>query len=114
MAKREQSQLQSEVALHYVYCMLLVGKLRVAHIPVPVAPQIPGRGPIIPSFKPDYMPVPSGPLGGWGSFSQALGPSQDPGYTSGTSGGTGPSIGPFVGDDDDTNTDQYLKGDGSP
>ena len=42
------------------------------------------------------MPIPLGPPGGWGSFAQALGPSQDPGYASSTSGGAGPSTGPFV------------------
>ena len=62
------------------------------------------------------MPVLPGPPGSWGSFTQAPGPSQDPGYTPGTSGGAGPSTSPFAGDDDDDNddTDQYIRGDDSP
>ena len=59
------------------------------------------------------MPVPLGPPGGWGSFTQAPGASQDLGYTSGISGGVGPSTGPFAShnDDDKANTDQYFRGD---
>ena len=60
------------------------------------------------------MPVPRGPLGGWGSFAQAQGPSQDIGYAINTSGGTGPSTGPFAGDNDDDDMDQFIGGDDSP
>nr|POF02746.1 hypothetical protein CFP56_04979 [Quercus suber] len=60
------------------YTMLLAGDLRVACIPIPTAPRIPGWGLIIPPFKPRYMPIPPGLLGSWGSFAQVLGPSQDP------------------------------------
>ena len=62
--KREQSQFQSELALHQGYSMILVGELQGARIPVLVAPQISNRGPIIPLFDPGYMPIPPGPLGG--------------------------------------------------
>ena len=88
--------------------MVLTGELQMAHIPILSPPQIPGWGPIIPSHKPGYMPLPPGPLGSWGSFTQAPGPSQDPGYTPGTSSGAGDD------DDDDDDTDQYIKGDDSP
>ena len=86
-----------------------------AHNPVLAAPQILGRGPIIPSFKPRYVLVPSSLPGSWGSFTQALGLSQDLGYALGTSGSASPSIGPFAGnnDDDDADTDPYLRGDDS-
>nr|POF09304.1 hypothetical protein CFP56_28248 [Quercus suber] len=65
-------------------------------------------GAIIPPHEFGYMPLPPSPPGGWGSFAQAQGPSQDPGYTPETSGGVGPSTSPFVGendDDDDDDTD---------
>ena len=74
MAERELSQFESELA------MLLAGELGAARIPVSAAPQILGQGPIIPQFEPGYMLVPPGPPGSWGSFAQALGPSQDPRY----------------------------------
>ena len=81
MAKRKWSQLQSELAMVYGYAMLLAGELRTTCILLLPSPQIPGRRPIIPPHEPAYMPVPLGLLGGWGSFAEALGPSQDLRYT---------------------------------
>ena len=97
--------------------MLLARELRATCILVLAASQILGQGPIISLFELGYVPVPPGLLCGWGSFAQALGPSQDLGYASGTSGGAGPSTGPFVGDDDsddDVDTNQFIRGDDSP
>ena len=74
MAERERSQLQSELAMVYGYTMVLTGELRVARILVLPPPQIPSRGPIIPSHELGYMPIRSGPPVGWGSFAQAPGP----------------------------------------
>lgn len=51
------------------------------------------------------MPVPLGPLGGWGSFAQALRPFQGLGYAPTTSSGAIPSTGPFVGSDDGDGAD---------
>ena len=42
---RERSQFQTKLALHQGiqgYSMLLVGELRMAHLPIPTAPKIPG------------------------------------------------------------------------
>nr|POF10703.1 hypothetical protein CFP56_46138 [Quercus suber] len=97
---RKRSQFQIELALHQGYSILLTFELRVARLPVLAAPQIPSQGPIIPPFELMFMPVPLGPLGGWGSFAQAPGSSQGLGYTLGTSGSAGPSTNPFVGSDD--------------
>ena len=97
--------------------MLLARELRATCILVLAASQILGQGPIISLFELGYVPVPPGLPCGWGSFAQALGPSQDLGYASGTSGGAGPSTGPFVGDDDsddDVDTNQFIRGDDSP
>ena len=88
--------------------MLLARELRVARNPVLAAPQILGQGPIIPPFEPRYMPVPPSPLCGWGSFAQAPGPSQDPGYALGTLGSVGPSLSPFVDDDDSDDDDDDI------
>ena len=95
--------------------MLLAGGLQVACLLVLVAPEILGRGSIIPLFEQRYMLVPPSPPGGWCSFAQAPGPSQGPGYAPGTSDGAGPSIGPFAGsnDSDDSNTDQFIGGEDS-
>nr|POE66927.1 hypothetical protein CFP56_49507 [Quercus suber] len=97
--------------------MLLARELRASHIPIPATPQIPGRGPIIPPFKFEYLLIPPGPPGSWGPFAQALGPSQDLRYALDISGGAGTSTSPFVGDDDsddDDDTDQFIRGDNSP
>ena len=87
--------------------MLLIGELRVARLLVPVAPKIPNRGPIIPMFELRCMPVPPGPLGCQGSFTQASGPSYGLVYSPNTLSGAGPSTGPFTGgnDSDDADTD---------
>ena len=45
--------------------MLLIRELRAAHIPILAAPEIPGRGPIIPPFEQRYILVPPGLPGGW-------------------------------------------------
>ena len=61
------------------------------------------------------MPIPQGPLSGWGSFAQAPGPFQDPGYAPDTSDSAGPFTDPFAGDDDnDDDTDQFISIDDSP
>ena len=119
MAKREKSQLQSELAMLYGHTMILVEELRVARIPVPPSPQILGRGPIIPPYKNGYMSAPPGSSSGWNSFNQAPRPSQDLGYAPGTLGSVGPSISPFADDndnddDEDDDTNQYIRGDDSP
>ena len=86
-----------------------------ASLLVLAAPEIPGRGSIIPSFEQRYMLVPPSPLGGWCSFAQAPGPSQGLGYAPGISDSAGPSIGPFASsnDSDDSNTDQFIGGEDS-
>ena len=76
------------------------------------APEIPGRGSIIPSFEQRYMLVPPSPRGGWCSFAQAPGPSQGPRYALGTSDGAGPSIA-GSNDSDDSNSDQFIGGEDS-
>ena len=48
----------------YGYTMILAGELRATRIPVLPSPQIPGRGPIIPSYEPEYVLAPPGPPGG--------------------------------------------------
>lgn len=97
---REQSQFQIELALHQGYSMLLVGYLQATCLPIPAAPKIPSQGPIIPPFGQRYVPVLPGPPGNWGSFAQALEPSQGLGYTPGTSNGVGPFTSHFAGGDD--------------
>ena len=39
---RKHSQFQIELALHQGYSMLLARELRMAHLPIPTAPKIPG------------------------------------------------------------------------
>ena len=79
-----------------------------AHIHVLPLPHIPGRGPIVPPYKPGYMPTPPGPLGSWGSFAQTQGPSQDLGHIPGASSGASPSTNPFTSNNDDDNDDADL------
>jgi len=43
MAERERSQLQSKLAMVYVYTMVLTGELWEARIPILSPPQIPGQ-----------------------------------------------------------------------
>ena len=102
---KEQSQFQTELALHQGYSMLLVGELRVTHLPLSAAPKIPSRRPIIHPFGLRYILVPPGPPGSWGSFAQALGPSYGPGYTLDTLDGVGPFTSPFAGGDDSDDGD---------
>nr|POE96251.1 hypothetical protein CFP56_59534 [Quercus suber] len=91
------------------YAMVLIGELRASHIPILPPPYIPNRGPIVPLYKPRYMPAPLCPLGNWGFFAQTQGLSQDLRYTSGS---VGPSTGSLAGDSDDDG-DQYFKEDNS-
>ena len=69
--------------------MILIGELRVAHIPILPSSHIPSQGPIVPSYELGYMPAPLGPPSSWGSFAQTQ----------------GPSTGPFTDDDDDNDID---------
>ena len=61
------------------------------------------------------MLVPPSPRGSWGSFTQALGPSQGPRYALGTSDGASPSTSPFASGDDsyDCDTDQFISSEDS-
>ena len=102
---KERSQFQTELALHQGYSMLLAGELRVARLPISAALEIPSQGPIIRPFRQRYIPIPLGLSSSWGSFAQAPGTSQGPGYTPGTLDGVGPSTGPFAGSDDSDDGD---------
>ena len=95
--------------------MLLIGELQAAYLPVPAALEIPDRGPIIPPFKHKYVLVPLSLRGSWGSFTQALGPSQGPRYALGTSNGASPSTSPFARGDDsyDGDTNQFISSEDS-
>ena len=85
-----------------------------AHLPIHVAPEITNREPIILVFKLRYLTIPPGY---WGSFTQALGPSQGPRYAPNTSGNVGSSTSPLKGGDDsddvDIDTDQFIDNDDS-
>lgn len=48
---KERSQLQTELALHRGYSMLLAEDLPAVHLPILAAIKILGRGPIIPPFE---------------------------------------------------------------
>ena len=87
--------------------MVLIGELQVARGRIPPLLRILGRGPIIPPYKPGYMPVHLGPAGGWGPFAQTQGPSQDPRYIPGASGRAGPSTSPLNSNDDD-DANQFI------
>ena len=102
------TQLQGELAMLHGYMAARVHVLPLSRIP--------HQGPIIPPYKPGYMPAPPGPSGGWGSFAQTQGPSQDPRYTPGALGGADPSTNLFIGDDDDDDNDdadQFFRDDDS-
>nr|POE58453.1 hypothetical protein CFP56_53859 [Quercus suber] len=89
----------------HCYTMVLIGELQVARGHIPCPPHIPGQGPIIPPYKPRYMPIPLSPTGNWGSFALGLWPPQDLGYTPGTSDRAGPSTNPLASDGDDDGGD---------
>ena len=88
-------------------------ELRAARILVLPLPHILGRGPIVPPYEPRYMPTPLCPLGGWESFAQTQGPSQDLGYILDTSGGVGPSTNSLAGNGGDDDVKQYFRDDNS-
>ena len=105
MVEKEWSKLQSELAMLHGYTMILMRELWAARILVPLSPHIPGRRPVVPPYESGYMLAPPSSPGGWDSFAQTQGPSQDPRYTPGASGGASPSTDPFTGNDDDDNDD---------
>ena len=115
VAKKERYQFQADLAMLHGYTMVLIGELWAALIQVLTLPHIFGRDPIIPPYEPEYMPVPPGLPGGWGSFAQTSRPSQDPSYASDTLNRVGPSTSPFAGDggDDDGDIDQFFRDDDS-
>ena len=62
--KREKSQYIAEVGLLQGYIGILIDKMRGYRMFMPPMPYILGRDPPTQRHKTEYMPVPSGPIGG--------------------------------------------------